>query len=156
MPRYCLPQRHRARIAHASVVASALAGTLLLLMPPSAKAQAIVYKPVNPTFGGDSFNSTHLLGVAGAQNGYKEKSATSERSEADLFAQQLQSRLLSALAGQVTEAIFGENPKDSGTFTFGDQTVSFVRGLDAITLTITNSATGATTNISIPSYVKVP
>lgn len=123
---------------------------------PAAWAQALIYKPVNPTFGGDSFNSSHLLGVAGAQNPYKEKSEASvDRNQADLFASQLQSRLLSALAGQVTEAIFGENPQDKGTFTFGDQTVSFVRGLDSISLTITNTATGAVTNISIPSYVQV-
>jgi curli production assembly/transport component CsgF len=121
-----------------------------------AAAQQIVYRPINPTFGGDAFNSSHLLATAQAQNPYKERDQYRDRSEADLFAQQLQSRLLSALAGQVTEAIFGDNPQDSGTFTFGDQTVSFVRGLDAVNLTITNTATGATTTISIPSYVQLP
>lgn len=137
-----------------SSAAAYLIVTLGVAQPAS--GQALIYRPVNPSFGGDPFNSSHLLGVAGAQNSHKDKSSIpADRSQADLFASQLQSRLLSALAGQVTEAIFGDNPQDKGTFTFGDQSVSFVRGLESISLTITNTATGAVTQITIPSYVQV-
>ena len=37
-----------------------------------ASAQDITYQPVDPTFGGNPFNSAHLLGVANAQNDYKD------------------------------------------------------------------------------------
>jgi curli production assembly/transport component CsgF len=57
----------------------------------------------------------------------------------------LPSRLYSSLASQVQEAIFGDDPQESGTFTVGDQQVSFVRGLEVITLEITDLSNGSTT-----------
>ncbi|WP_238995824.1 curli assembly protein CsgF, partial [Sphingomonas solaris] len=36
----------------------------------------IVYQPVNPSFGGNPFNSSHLLGIANAQNDYKDPAST--------------------------------------------------------------------------------
>lgn len=117
----------------------------------SATAQELVYKPVNPSFGGDSFNSAHLIGIANAQNNYKDpNSPTTGNSQIDQFLRQLQSRLLSSLAAQVNDAIFGDNPQESGTITFGDQVITFVRLLDSVSLTITDNTTGAVTEISIP------
>lgn len=116
-------------------------------------AQDLSYTPTNPSFGGNPFNSSHLLGVAGAQNDYT--APTSTTSQADLFSRQLQSRLLSALASQVTDAIFGENPQESGTITFGGQTISFVRSLDSVKLSITDDATGTVTDIEIPTFIEV-
>lgn len=131
----------RAAILAAAVVSSGFA----------ASAQELVYTPVNPSFGGDSFNSAHLLGIANAQNDYKDPNATTTgNSQIDQFLRQLQSRLLSSLAAQVNDAIFGDNPQESGTITFGDQTITFVRLLDSVALTITDSTTGAVTEISIP------
>lgn len=117
----------------------------------TACAQELVYTPVNPSFGGDSFNSSHLMAIANAQNDYKDPEVkTTGNTQIDQFLRQLQSRLLSSLAAQVNDAIFGENPQDSGTITFGDQTITFVRLLDSVSLTITDSTTGAVTEISIP------
>ena len=130
--------------------AAALAG---LCLAGSAWAQDLSYTPTSPTFGGNPFNSSHLLGVAGAQNKYKEP--TSATSQAELFSRQLQSRLLSALASQVTDAIFGENPQESGTITFGGQTITFVRGLDSVKLTISDADTGSVTDIEIPTFIDV-
>lgn len=124
-----------------------------LALGSAAHSQDLTYTPNSPTFGGNPFNSSHLLGVAGAQNKYKEPTSTS--SQADLFAKQLQSRLLSALASQVTDAIFGENPQESGTITFGGQTIQFVRSLDSVKLTITDSDTGSVTDIEIPTFINV-
>lgn len=123
------------------------------VLATSAAAQDFSYTPTSPTFGGNPFNSSHLLGVASAQNKYKEKTSTT--SQADLFSKQLQSRLLSALASQVTDAIFGDNPQESGTITFGGQTITFARSLDSVKLTITDADTGAVTDIEIPTFVDV-
>lgn len=134
------------RTTRAAVVAAVLASAGL-----AATAQELVYKPVNPSFGGDSFNSAHLLGIANAQNDYKDpNSPTTGNTQIDQFLRQLQSRLLSSLAAQVNDAIFGENPQESGTITFGDQVITFVRLLDSVALTITDNTTGAVTEISIP------
>lgn len=127
----------------------------LALIPSPAAAQDMVYQPVDPSFGGNPFNSAHLLGIANAQNDYKDPNAKKPGSQADIFARQLQSRLLSALSSQIVDAIFGENPQESGTIKFGGQTISFVRGLEEVTLTITDDATGEVTEIIVPTFVDV-
>ena len=118
-------------------------------------AQDMVYQPIDPSFGGNPFNSAHLLGIANAQNNYKDPSAQQSNSQADVFARQLQSRLLSALSSQIVDAIFGENPQESGTISFGGQTINFVRSLTEVTLTITDDGTGEVTTIVIPTFVEI-
>lgn len=120
-----------------------------------AVAQDITYQPIDPSFGGNPFNSAHLLGIANAQNDYKDPRATTNSSQADIFARQLQSRLLSALSSQIVSAIFGENPQESGTISFGGQTIDFVRSLTEVTLTITDDDTGEVTTIVIPTFIEV-
>lgn len=115
----------------------------------------MTYQPIDPSFGGNPFNSAHLLGVANAQNTYRDPNSTANNSQADIFARQLQSRLLSALSSQIVDAIFGENPQQSGTITFGGQTITFNRGLDEVTLTITDDDTGEVTTIVIPTFIDV-
>lgn len=121
----------------------------------SAGAQDLVYEPVNPSFGGNPFNSSHLLGLANAQNDYTDPAKSSTQSQAEQFARQLQSRLLSALASQITDAIFGDNPQETGTVQLGGQTVSWERTLDSVTLTITDDVTGEVTVIEVPSFIDV-
>lgn len=135
-------------------VIGVLVGSALLAVP--CLAQDITYTPINPSFGGNPFNSAHLLGIANAQNDYRDPRTTATSgSQADIFSRQLQSRLLSALSSQIVDAIFGENPQQSGTIQFGGQTISFVRGLEEVTLTITNDDTGEVTTIVIPTFIDV-
>lgn len=137
------------------------------MMALPAAAQDLVYTPVNPSFGGNPLNSAHLLGLANAQRDATASDADDDSSgggggggggggsgdsDVDLFIRQLQGRLLSALASQVTEAIFGENPQDSGTIQFGGTTVEFDRTADAITLRITDE-NGTVTVITVPQLV---
>jgi curli production assembly/transport component CsgF len=133
--------------------AALVAVSLSISVPAS--AQDLTYEPVNPSFGGNPFNSAHLLGIANAQNDFKDPKAKEAGSQADIFARQLQSRLLSALSSQIVDAIFGENPQEHGTIKFGGQTIEFTRGLDEVTLTITDDATGEVTTIVIPTFVDV-
>jgi curli production assembly/transport component CsgF len=142
---------------------------LMILVGASGAAAAgdLVYTPVNPSFGGNPLNSSHLFAIANAQRDATASDADDGlsggglggvgggvgNSQADLFVSQLQGRLLSALASQVTEAIFGENPQDSGTVTFGDTTVTFSRTLDSIRLTILNGVDGTVTEIVVPQLV---
>ena len=136
-----------------------LLGISLWLAPiGSAQASSIVYQPVDPAFGGNPLNGPNLLGVANAQNNYTPPATpgSGPTSVADQFAQALQSRLLSALADDITAAIFGNNPQQSGTIVFGDQTVHFSRGLDSVELDINNTVTGEKTTISVPLLVSGP
>jgi curli production assembly/transport component CsgF len=137
-----------------------------MLIAPDSQAQDLVYTPVNPSFGGSALNSNHLLSIANAQRGATARDANTGTgvdagtgtaneapSDADLFVRQLEGRLLSALAGQVTEAIFGSNPQDGGLVTFGTTTVQFDRSLDSITLLITDALDGTVTEIIVPQLV---
>jgi len=127
-----------------------------------ALASDLVYTPINPSFGGNPLNSSHLLAVAGAQktatasdapisssgSGTGTGTGTTTQSQADLFLSQLEGRLLSALASQVTDAIFGTNPQQSGTIVFGSTTISFQQDTASITLDIFDGTT--TTTITVP------
>ncbi|WP_448140311.1 curli assembly protein CsgF [Sphingopyxis fribergensis] len=124
-------------------------------LAPIAAAQDLVHEPISPTFGGNPFNSNHILGTATAQNDYRDPRATNSSSQADIFARQLQSRLLSSLSSQIVDAIFGDNPQESGTISFGGQTIEFFRSLDSVTLTIRNDETGEETKIVVPLFVEV-
>lgn len=135
-------------------LAAASSGLALAFAAPAA-AQDITYQPIDPSFGGNPFNSAHLLGIANGQNDYKDPNATTNNSQADIFARQLQSRLLSALSSQIVDAIFGENPQESGTISFGGQTINFERSLTEVTLTITDDDTGEVTTIVIPTFIDV-
>jgi curli production assembly/transport component CsgF len=128
---------------------------LIVIGSSAASAQDLTYEPISPTFGGNPFNSGHILGVANAQNEFRDPRSANNQSQADVFARQLQSRLLSALSSQIVSAIFGENPQESGTIKFGGQTINFLRSLDSVTLTITNDDTGEVTEIVIPTFIEV-
>lgn len=65
----------------------------------------------------------------------------------------MQSRLLSSLSSEVVDAIFGDNPQDSGTVVFGTTEISFDRGVDSIELVLTDTVDGTVTEISVPQLV---
>ena len=124
----------------------------------------LIYTPINPSFGGAALNSSHLLGLANAQRDATASDADigtgaggaggeTDTSDADLFVRQLEGRLLSALAGQVTEAIFGDSPSENGTVTFGTTEVAFERTVESIRLLITDSLDGTVTEIVVPQLV---
>jgi curli production assembly/transport component CsgF len=136
---------------------------ILLTVSSHTFASDVVYRPVDPSFGGNPLNSSHLLAIANAQNDYKAPviptsggsviAQTPAQAQAAQFLTQLQSRLISALAAQVTDAIFGADPQNSGKVTFGSQTVSFARGLDSISINLFDSVSNTSTYISVPLFI---
>ena len=137
-----------------SITRIALMACALATAVPVA-AQDLIHTPISPTFGGNPFNSQHVLGVANANNDFRDPRTTSSNSQADIFARQLQSRLLSALSSQIINAIFGENPQERGTISFGGQTIEFFRSLEEVTLIIRNDTTGEETRIVVPLFIEV-
>ncbi|SCM68083.1 curli assembly protein CsgF [Donghicola eburneus] len=139
--------------------------TALSFAAGHAASQDLVYQPVNPSFGGSPLNSGHLLSIANAQRNATASdyeaprssssfsSASTGLSQAELFARQLQSRLLSSLSSEVVEAIFGDDPQESGKVVFGTTEITFDRGVDSIDLTLTDTVEGTVTEISVPQLV---
>ncbi len=139
---------HRFTLTVAAVIAVAAANQ-------AAFADELVYTPINPSFGGNPFNSSHLLGIANAQNDYEAPRDSNQTLQGEQFVRLLQSRLLSALATRVSDAILGENAQPSGEIVYGSQTVAWETLLDSIRLTVTDADTGAVTEIIIPSLPPV-
>lgn len=70
------------------LVKSCLAAFVVFCASPLA-AQDVVYEPVSPTDGGNPFNSNHVLGVANANNDFRDPRSSSNSSQEDIFARQL-------------------------------------------------------------------
>ena len=80
-----------------------------------AHGQELVQEFTNPSFGGNPFYSDHLMATATAQRPERPSTggANGPLTEAELFARQIQSRLLSALSTGLVEAITGADPDHS-------------------------------------------
>jgi len=131
----------------------AVAVIVLLSLCESVSAQDIVHGFQNPSFGGNPFNSSHLLGLAEIQNQHEEPRDTvsaTANSQSDLFVRQLQSRLLSSLSSSLSEAITGAEAGTSDTITIGDQEIFYERTLDDVSVVITSLLDGSSTTIRVP------
>jgi curli production assembly/transport component CsgF len=137
---------------------SMVAAMLACAAVSPAHGQDLVHQFTNPSFGGNPFNSAHLLGVA-AINRPAAPETASQRfglTEQQLLVRQIQSQLLSSLSQGLVTAITGANPGDSGSFVIGDQRITYSRTLTEIRLTFFNSTTGETTEIILPVINNTP
>lgn len=122
------------------------------LLGTPASAQQLIYTPVNPAFGGSSFNYNYLQGTADAQNEFKTKAqAASKVDYSKQFIQMLESRLYSAMAQKVSDTISNCTSSCSGEISIGDQKVAYSNDGTTITLTITD-ANGKVTTITVPAF----
>jgi len=133
------------------ITLSAVASFGLAMALGPAEGSELRYTPVNPNFGGNPFNGQYLLNSATLQNQYLDDDSGRRRRDplAD-FTNTLQRRLLSSLASDITDAIFGEDAEDSGNITVGDTTIDWDRVGDQVVLLISDAATGNETQIELP------
>ena len=125
--------------------------TVASVIATSTKADDLVYRPINPSFGGDPFNSSHLLGIANAQNEFDNPEPFRSLSPTERFAQTIESRVLSEASREIVDRIFGENPQESGTFTVGSSEITFEQQGDQVRLTLTDLNSGGTTVLTVPT-----
>ncbi|MEM7171850.1 MAG: curli assembly protein CsgF [Pseudomonadota bacterium] len=130
---------------------------LTILGSGTVGASELVYKPINPAFGGNPFNAAYLLGTADRQNKFDNRAyGQSARSSvnsatANSLTRSLESRLGTPLAAQATNKILGESFRDSGKFVAGDQTITYLHGVENILVQVQNNATGEVTDFSVPA-----
>lgn len=122
---------------------------LTLAIAGAASASSITYRPTNPSFGGDPFNGSYLLGVASANNHYVKP--REETNPLDNFERTITSSLLNRISLQIADQIFGENGQTSGQFQLGNTLLSYQRNGDVVDITIYDGVTGQTTTISVPA-----
>lgn len=128
-----------------------LAATISILISSASFAGELTYQPVNPNFGGNPNNGGFLLQQAQVNNHFKERQVpTVEKTSAQLLAENISNTVLTQLGSQVAEAI--GNGDNSGSFTIGSSTVSFLN-MGAYTQLTINDGQGGITQINIPNGV---
>lgn len=123
---------------------------IILLFGFHAFGQQLVYRPVNPMFGGDTFNYQQLLASANAQNSFTDPESDRNRSEVDQFSENLNRQIL----GQLSRSLFSDQLGDGlqpGTFTFGTLSLEIFESAEGLVINILDISTGETTQIIVPN-----
>lgn len=115
-------------------------------------AQALVYKPMNPNFGGDTFGYQMLLSSADAQNDFKEdnKNAFKQPTQLERFKENLNNQLLNKISNSLFEDQFGSNGISQGTYNFGTLSVDVYPSNLGLTVDILDIETGEQTQVIVP------
>lgn len=127
-----------------------------LLYSMAATAQDFVYTPVNPAFGGNTFNYNWLLSSATAQNGTTDPNAADrtsifDRDPLEEFRNSLNRQILNQLSRNVLGDQFTDGQIAVGTFTVGDFTIDVVPSGDGVVITIIDLSTGGQSTIEVPN-----
>ncbi|WP_312077228.1 curli assembly protein CsgF [Chryseobacterium sp.] len=115
-------------------------------------AQQLVYKPINPAFGGDTFNYQWLLSSATAQNQFDDASSSYSSTSSSLgsFTDSLNRQLLSQLSTKLFGNQFGEGDLKPGTYIFGSMYLEVTQANGGLLIKILNTGTGEQSEIIIP------
>ncbi|MBO0934665.1 curli production assembly/transport component CsgF [Fibrella aquatilis] len=133
---------------------------LMSLLALSARGQALVYRPNNPAFGGNTFNYQWMLSSAQAQDKTKDPSQKTANglnggrttaSSLDDFSASLQRQLLSRITSNLLNKQFGETSLKEGTYQFGDFQVTITNATDGVLIRIVDGKGGETT-VTVPYY----
>ena len=124
------------------------------LWPADASAQALVYRPTNPAFGGSPLNYQWLNSSAQAQNAFKPEGRSFRRDPLADFESTLQRQILSQLSRELISNRFGDDLDltQEGLFDLGEFTVEVIPGLDGTSIRIFNELTGDETTVTIPTF----
>ncbi len=122
-----------------------------------ATAQQLVYKPVNPAFGGDTFNYSWLLSSAQGQDitvdpREQQNSAFTKATSIETFQQSLNSQLLSQLSRSLVTSQFSEDGLDDGIYNIGSLEVNVNTIADGVSITVLDTTTGEQTQVIIPFF----
>jgi len=127
--------------------ANILSVAFFTFMVAQAGATEIIYVPVNPMFGGNPNNAPGLMSSAQAQNSYTAEVQT----PIETFNATLQRSILSRLASQSLNAIFGSGNKLTvGTYDTDVYTVQVIEnGPNSLTIITTDKVTGETSSFVV-------
>ncbi len=114
------------------------------------KAQQLVYRPINPAFGGNSYNYSWLLSSANAQNQFDDEDGLSGRSSLNSFTESINRQLISRITNNLFGDTFGEGDLAPGTYTFGSLYIEISNTTGGLLINILDTETGEQTEILIP------
>jgi curli production assembly/transport component CsgF len=122
-------------------------------LAPSVAAQDLLYRPVNPAFGGSPLNHQWLTNSAQIQNAFEPESRSSfRRDPLENFESGLQRQILSQLSRELISNRFGDlDLSQEGLFDLGEFTVEVIPGLNGTSIRVFNELTGDETTVTIPN-----
>ena len=125
----------------------------LIITAGTVHAQQFVYKPINPAFGGDTFNYQWLQSSASAQNQFD--NGAGNRSLSNLgslnnFTDNLNRQLMNEISRKLLGDKFGEGDLKPGTYVFGSMYLEVVQTGQGLLINILNTSTGEQSEILIP------
>ena len=120
-------------------------------------AQQLVYTPINPSFGGSSFNGSWMLALAQAENRFTANPYNNyynmyNSNPLDQFSQNLNNQILSQLSNKIIKSVFGEDNLTKGHYEVGNYIVDINPSSDGVHINILDNSTGDQTNIIVPFY----
>lgn len=116
-------------------------------------SQQLVYRAVNPFFGGDTFNYQFMLSSATAQNSFTAQQEDPRENQSDLerFTENLNNQLLNQISRSLFTQQFGaEGNLQPGTFSFGSLVVEIFESGEGLVIDILDTANGDQTQVIIP------
>ncbi len=125
-----------------------------MLLGSSVNAQDFVYKPVNPAFGGDTFNYQWMISSAQAQDTHKDPSASSGSASSDpldRFEQDMNRQILYQLSRKLINDMFGKDGLKEGTYDLGSYHIQVTEGADGVSVSILDIKTGGKTDVTVPT-----
>ena len=123
-----------------------------ILLPIIGFSQQLVYKPVNPNFGGDTFNYQFLLSSAQAQNSFTDPNDNNDNDQTELerLNDDLNSQLLSQISRSIFTSEFGDELTE-GTFNFGNLSLEVIESGNGLVINILDTTTGEQTQVIVPN-----
>jgi len=124
------------------------------IMGVTASAQQFSYRPINPFFGGDTFNYQQLLSSAQAQNGFTAPTnARDQQSELERFGDNLNNQILSQISRTLTQQQLDalDNFTEEGTFSFGTLAIEVFESGEGLVINILDTSNGEETQIIVPN-----
>ncbi|WGD33872.1 curli assembly protein CsgF [Olleya sp. YS] len=114
--------------------------------------QQLTYKPINPAFGGETFNYQWLLSSANAQNSFTDPNADLDNDESSLeaFAENLNRQILSQLSRSLFQTQLGDGLQE-GNFSFGSLALEIYDSAEGLVINILDTDTGEQTQIIVPN-----
>lgn len=116
-------------------------------------AQQLVYKPINPAFGGDTFNYQWMLSSANAQNQFDDNDKEDylgDFDSLDSFSQSLNRQILSQITNSLLDDQLGDGPLQPGTYMFGSLYLDVSQSSQGLVVNILDTQTGEQSQIIIP------
>ena len=128
--------------------------TLILFCANLFFAQQFVYKPMNPAFGGDTFNYQWLVSSASAQNQFDDDKSNfpgmKDVNSLDSFTDSLNRQLLSELSQKLFGEQFGDGALQPGNYYFGSLYLEVMQTDQGLLISILDTSTGEQSEIIIP------